>query len=178
MSKLRIKGRISNLIDDFLFSRIVKLNVNGYEGDAKPCEEYGLPQGSALSPVLFKIYMLDLLEELDNNPGISLYKFADDATIKVMGKTNQQCVDRLHMVTNSLYTWSRKWRMIINCDINKTEFICFGSDPTGYTIPDTIMIGPNDVRRVVKTKVLGLTMDEKLSFKPHCEDVNHRLLGR
>ena len=24
----------------------------------------------------------------------------------------------------------------------------------------------------------GLTMDEKLSFKPHCEDVNHRLLGR
>ena len=178
LSQLKIKGRIANLIDNFLFSRIVKLSVNGYEGNTKSCEEYGLPQGSALSPVLFKIYTLDLLAELDNNPAISLFKFADDATIKISGSSNQECINTLEQVSASLYEWSRKWRMIINCDPNKTEYICFKSDPDDVPIPDTINIGPKDIKKVDKTKVLGLTIDEKLSFIPHGQDIYKRLLGK
>ena len=121
LAKLNIKGEILKLIDDFLFSRIVKLNVNGYDSPAKETEEYGLPQGSALSPILFKVYMMDLLEDLVGNENISLFKFADDGTIKIKGNTNQECVDTLHQVLTSLHKWSRKWRMIINCDPNKTE---------------------------------------------------------
>ena len=178
MAKLKIKGKIARLIDDFLFSRIVKLNVNGYEGDAKASEEYGLPQGSALSPVLFKIYMIDLLEEMDNNPAISLFKFADDATVKIKGDTNQECVELLHTVTTSLFQWSRKWRMIINCDPNKTEYICFGYDSANTAIPECVYVGTKPIKRVERTKVLGLTMDENLSFIPHSEDVNKRLIGK
>ena len=178
MANLKIKGKISRLIDDFLFSRIVTLNVNGYEGDAKASEEYGLPQGSALSPVLFKIYMIDLLEELDSNPSISLFKFADDGTVKIKGDTNQKCIELLHTVTASLYEWSRRWRMIINCDPNKTEYICFGSDDSDTLIPNSVSIGRKEVKRVEKTKVLGLTFDENLSFIPHSEDIHRRLLGK
>ena len=34
------------------------------------------------------------------------------------------------------------------------------------------------VKRVKKTKVLGLSMDEKLSYLPHCEEVYNRLIGK
>ena len=178
MNKLKIKGQITRLIDDFLFSRIVKLNINNYEGDSKQSEEYGLPQGSALSPILFKIYMLDLLEDLQNNPAISLYKFADDGTIKITGNSNQESVVILRLVTGQLYEWSRRWRMIINCDPNKTEYICFQSQDTGIPIPDTVNIGNKEIKKVEKTKVLGVIFDEALSFLPHCEEVNNRLLGK
>ena len=176
--KLNIKGKILDLIDDFLFSRVVKLSVNSMEGEEKRTEEYGLPQGSALSPVLFKIYMIDLLQELENNTEISLFKFADDATVKIRANSNQQCVDTLHLVTNHLHEWSKKWRMIINCDPNKTEYICFGSDNTDTPIPETIQIGEKTIKRVSQTKVLGLVMDENLSYIPHCEEIHKRLLGK
>ena len=39
------------------------------------------PRG-LLSPVLFKIYLLDLLEEVSTCEEIS-FKFADDATVKI-----------------------------------------------------------------------------------------------
>ena len=122
--------------------------------------------------------MLDLLSELDKNPEISLFKFADDATIKISGHSNQQCIDTLKQVAASLYEWSRKWRMIINCDPNKTEYICFRSNSADIPIPDTINIGPKEIKRVEQTKVLGLTMDEKLSFIPHGQDIYKRLLGK
>ena len=47
MAKLKIQGKVIRLIDDFLQSRIVQLNINELEGERKPTEEYGLPQGSA-----------------------------------------------------------------------------------------------------------------------------------
>ena len=50
-------GKLLNLIDSFLTSTIVTLNINGHKGDKRACEAYGLPQGSALSPILFKIYV-------------------------------------------------------------------------------------------------------------------------
>ena len=178
LAKLNIKGNILKLIDDFLFSRIVKLNINSYEGGYKHCEEYGLPQGSALSPVLFKIYMLDLLEDLQSNSAVSIYKFADDGTVKIRADSNHECVEILKLVTVKLYKWSTKWRMIINCDPNKTEYICFGSKKFGYPIPDTVAIGNKEIKRVQSTKVLGLIYDEKLSFKEHSEDVNNRLIGK
>ena len=178
MTKLKIQGKVIRLIDDFLQSRIVQLHINGFEGDKKETEEYGLPQGSALSPVLFKIYMIDLLEDLKDNPDISLFKFADDGTVKIRGNDNQECIAALNLVTKSLYEWSNKWRMIINCDPNKTEYLCFGSNETSNPIPESVKIGQKDIKRVSKTKVLGLTVDEKLTFMPHCEEVNKRLLGK
>ena len=99
-------------------------------------------------------------------------------SVKIAGSSNKQCTDTLLQVSASLYEWSKKWRMIINCDPNKTEYICFRSNNTDTPIPDMINIGPKEIKRVAKTKVLGLTVDEKLSFIPHCDDIYKRLLGK
>ena len=53
LHKLGIKGKVLQLIDNFLITRTVRLIVNGTKGQTKDCEAYCLPQGAALSPILF-----------------------------------------------------------------------------------------------------------------------------
>lgn len=178
LGKLKIKGKVLKLINNFLTSRMVKLNVNGYKGEERDCEEYGLPQGSALSPVLFKIYVMDILDELKENSDISLFKFADDGTIKISSESTEKCVQELNKVISSLEQWTRKWRMIINCNKNKTEYLCFGTAENNADIPNSIQLADKTIKRVDKTKVLGLTIDEKLSYIPHSKEVHRTLINR
>ena len=176
---LGITGHIAKLINSFLFTRKVKLNINGTLGNERQCSEYGLPQGSALSPVLFKIFLQDFLVDLTDRPGISILKFADDGTIKISAENSETCVRILNEVLELLQQWTRKWRMKINCAKNKTEVICFNTnegDPN--LIPRSFKFGNKEIYRVEETKVLGLVIDEQLSYKSHCQLVIKNLQQR
>ena len=141
--------------------------------------EFGLPQGSALSPILFKFYIHDLEANLSHKTEIEVFKFADDGTLRMFGDTTPQCLEKLKEVCNALHKWSTHWRMIINCDPSKTELICFGtSENDSELIPDSVKLGQNTIAFVEKTKVLGLTMDRKLKYIEHGKDINRKILGR
>ena len=179
MSSLNFSGKALDLIDNFLTARQVKLNVNGEMGESRNCKEYGLPQGSALSPVLFKIFLLDIFENLNYCEDISFFKFADDGTIKISSKSSIKCVETLQEVMNSLNAWTKKWRVNINCQPDKTEYICFGTaDKKVEVIPDSVKMGNKEVRKVAETKVLGLTVDEDLTFNSHSKKVYNKILGK
>lgn len=172
LNNLGIQGNILKLIQNFLLTRKVTLNINGVLGQLRQCADYGLPQGSAISPLLFKIYVSDFLSELNDRPDITLYKFADDGTIKTSTPDSQTCIQNIDIILNSLSTWTKKWRMKVNCDRNKTEFICFHTTENNKElIPKTFRLGDKVIHLVNQTKVLGLTIDEDLSYKAHSEEV-------
>ena len=179
LHKLGIRGNVCKLINNFLFSRKIKLNVNGHLGENRLSSEYGLPQGSVISPVLFKIYIKDFVCDLLENPNISVLKFADDGTIKMSAIDSPTCIDTMNQVLYSLNEWSRKWRLNINCDKDKTEIICFNSaEGDKSLIPSIFQFGNKEIRRVTETKVLGVIIDENLTYKKHSEQVLKSLLGR
>ena len=67
--------------------------------------------------------------------------------------------------------------MVINCQKNKTEYIKFGiAGKDTDTIPEIMKLGEKDIRRVTETKVLGLIVDDKLSYSAQCQTVLNRLL--
>ena len=172
LSQLGITGSILKLINHFLMSRKVALKVNGEIGDQRQSAEYGLPQGSALSPVLFKIFVNDFLSELNRNPNISVYKFADDGTVKISAKTSHQCLNMLEQVLEHLLAWTKKWRMKVNCDRNKTEVICFNTaEKNKDIIPESFSYGKETIRRVQETTVLGLKIDQDLTYIPHSQNI-------
>ena len=179
LNNLGITGNVAKLINSFLFTRKVNLNINGTVGNARQCSEYGLPQGSVLSPVLFKIYVQDFLAELTNKSNISILKFADDGTIKIAAENSQTCIQIMNNVLQLLEKWTSRWRMKVNCDRNKTEVICFHTSEGNLNlIPQTFKLGTKDIHRVSETKVLGLVIDENLTYKSHCQEVIKNLQGR
>ena len=176
-----IRSNIWMMLNSFLFSRKVKLIFNDYTGIVRACREFGLPQGSALSPILFRFFLHDLGEELviEYDDDIAIYKFADDGTLRVIGGTTSKCLCNLKSCCEAVYKWSNTWRMIINCEPNKTELICFGTAENNEDlIPSAVDLGNNLIPFVDKTRVLGLTMDKRLSYNDHGIEINKKIIGR
>ena len=166
--KYGVTGPYLRILNDFLMNRFVTLTVNGFVGPLRRCLAFGLPQGSGLSPVLFKFFLIDMLEELDRHASVELYKFADDGTIKACGQSTVKCIKLLEEICALLYLWCCKWRMLINCNPNKTEVVCFYvAEKDRSIIPTHFKIGESKINVVSKTKVLGLTMDQDLNFNAH-----------
>ena len=59
---------------------------------------------------------------------ISVLKFANDGTVKFVGRDLEECLFYLNLAMDSIEYWASCWHMVINCDANKTEIIlCFNS---------------------------------------------------
>ena len=176
LSNLGIRGSILKLIEDFLITRKVTLNINGVLGNLRQCDDYGLPQGSVISPLLFKIFVTDFLSELNHRDDITVYKFADDGTVKVTAPDTPTCINSMETVVSSIQSWTKKWRMKVNCNRNKTEYICFNTaEDNKDLIPKSYQVGENEIYLVDRTKVLGLTIDEDLTYIPHSSDILNSL---
>ena len=76
----------------------------------------GLPQGSVLEPILFLFYMNNLAENLSNDAVIAL--FADDVSIltTACNKENAIAAALSEVTKESLYEWSRTWKLNLNLD--------------------------------------------------------------
>ena len=180
-----IRGNILKLLNSFLSNRNVRLKINGKIGEFhKTCSLIGLPQGSVLSPLLFIMYITEMLENFHNveqNSSIGgstvtkAYKYADDGTVSVTGRDILACHATLQHICNKLFEWCSKWRLLINCDQDKTEVMVING--TSTAIPTTlpaIKIGNLELQYVVKSRVLGLIIDKDLSFSYHAKDILKR----
>ena len=178
LHKLGIKGKMLHLLNDFLMNRKITMNINGIVGSVRQGSDVGLPQGSALSPVLFRIYVMDLASKLNDKEDVTIFKFADDGTIKANGKSTSSCLKTFATILKTVDAWSKKWRMIINCQPDKTEVICFYTvEKDTDLIPTSFKLGDKIIHRVHHTKALGLILDEKLDFKVHSKAVYKKLIG-
>ena len=142
-----------------------------------------------VSPFLFKFCIQDLIfsnqvshscdSSCEDISFVKILKFADDATIVVFREVTKSGVAKLKNVCSNLSEWCSRWKMVINCDSNITEYRCFATaESNADLVPSTIRFGLKTVKRVEVTCVLGILFDSKLKFDLHGQSVYGRLLHR
>ena len=135
--------------------------MKGVWGPNQTCGEHRLPQGSVISPILLKFFLHNLEENFEDRKDIAVYKFADDGTVEVSGNKMEEAMSEMQIVMEDIDIWTKRWRMVINCQEEKTELIHFS--PAAKQQPlNPIPLGSNSVQFTSATKVLGVCIDDKL----------------
>jgi Reverse transcriptase (RNA-dependent DNA polymerase) len=128
----------------------------------------GVPQGSVLGPLLFILYINDIV---NCSHILQFILFADDTNLFYSNCDIVQLQRIVNQELEKLAVWFRANRLSLN--IRKTNFIMFGLKHLNNSV--TIKINDIVIERVYCTKFLGVYIDSKLTWKNHIAHVASKI---
>ncbi len=174
LTSVGIKGKLHAWIQSFLSNRKQRVKIKGCTSDWMEVLS-GVPQGSVLGPLLFIIYINDIVDTL----GCHCYLYADDMKLYKIIQSNDDCIS-LQSDMDRVVEWSSDWKIKLNfakCKVIRLN----GNENMGMPV---YSIGENSLAQELKKtdseKDLGITIDSQLNFDNHiAETINkaNRILG-
>ena len=123
----------------------------------------GVPHGSALSPLLFDIYTMDLPSSLKTHTEIRVAAYADDVKIyAAYGPNEASVLDNLKLSVQNMKDWANAWSL--NLNISKSCILRLGRDAINYDYG----ISLSSEQKVCD---LGITLNSSLSYSFHIDKI-------
>ena len=163
-----IEGQILTWITEYLKDRNQSVVVNGEKSLAGDVIS-GIPQGTVLGPLLFVIYINDILDHIKSNGLL----FADDAKVfrKITCKSDAMI---LQDDIVKLEAWSDLWLLRFHPD--KCHLLTLGKlEHIRYC--HRYMVCGKEIEHMFEEKDLGIIMDSELSFADHIVDKVNKANG-
>jgi hypothetical protein len=159
---------LTSWLSSFLSDRQQRVKVGGALSEWANLNA-GVPQGTLLGPALFLLHINDLQTAC---PSV---KYVDDTTLWESCPSDISN-SNIQAAANDVMNWCSRNNMQINCDKTKEMVIDFGKKRK--IIPE-ILMGDKVLERVDMTKLLGIIINNKLTWGDHvdyiCKKVSKRI---
>ena len=163
--KLKRKGICGKLFDwfkSYLTDRFQKVVIKGQFSKLVNLLA-GVPQGSILGPLLFLIYIDDIIDDIE----IDILLFADDTSLLETISNPLLSFEKINRDLTKLYLWSNQWLVTFNP--TKTAYIIFSKKLVKQNYPDLYLNGEK-LKQVLTHKQLGVTFNSAMTFDNHIRE--------
>ena len=158
MNDLGLPQNLIYWIKSYLTDRRQFVDYNG-KHSSEFVVNSGVPQGSHLGPLLFLIFINDIVANLGSEVFISLY--ADDLKIAVAVNTVADTI-KLQTAINKLEKWCNANDLHLNLD--KCSVLSISNRHENNVIVVDYKYGNHIFKRVTEQRDLGVIIDSKLNF--------------
>ena len=149
-----ISGSLLNWFADYLNDRKQKVVLPGASSSWTSVGA-GVPQGSILGPLLFLLYINDIVEDINS----SIRLFADDTSLYIIVDNPLQAAEQLNSDLQKIHRWATKWLVLFNPE--KSESILLSRKYNKPFHPPLTM-NQNHIVEVEFHKHLGVTFSKNL----------------
>lgn len=168
LNKFGFPDYLCAMMREFTANRSFRVHVDDALSGPKPIPA-GLPQGSILSPILYNIFVSDLKVGAQSNTAC----YADDTAVYSSSNQSNAICRRLQSALTRVENFFAKWK--IRANATKTQAILFPFDRRRRRTPTfQLTLNGSPVEFSNTVKYLGVTLDSKLLFRQHIEDIKIR----
>ena len=150
--------------------------------------EFGVPQGSVLGPLLFLLYINDIVNCI-NDENCNLVLYADDTNVFVADISKEAAIEKANKLLMKINEYMKSNLLHINlgkccyiyfeppqCYKSRTRGTCARTRPYRRKADcPKIKISGQVLKEVTSTRFLGVIIDNKLSWIPHIDMLYKKL---
>ena len=154
-----LSGEILDWFHDYLTSRQQRVVLNG-KASAYKTVPAGVPQGSILGPLLFLVYINDIVNEINCNVRL----FADDTCLYIIVENPIVAANILNDNLEKVHTWANSW--LVDFNPRKTESMIISRKRNKPFHPELIM-NNTPIAEVITHRHLGLVFSSDCGWHTH-----------
>lgn len=173
LSNIGIRGTLHNWIKSYLTGRQIFTSIDGCNS-SKYDISIGVPQGGALSPLLFLVYINDFHRALIDT---RLRLFADDSNAFIISDRLEELFEKANSTLKLIQNWLTANQLTLNA--SKTSYMIFklsNRDKEFITFNNlSLKLNGQEVAHVANTKYLGVTINETLTWHEHVNELIRKI---
>ena len=164
-----IRGIALNWIRNYLTNRMQCTEIGDTQSELELIK-CGVPQGSVLGPLLFLIYINDIV---NSSKLFKFTLFADDTSLYYSCKNTHNLENIINGELTKISNWLSANRLSLN--VAKSKLLYFTNKNRNSLKDIIIKINGETLKEVDSAKYLGVYMDNKLSWNAHTNNIKLRL---
>ena len=166
LKQAKVESKCHTLFESYLSNRVQCTVVDGTKSNFQEIKA-GIPQGSKLGPLLWLLYVNDIVKDIESE----ILLFADDTCCFVTGRDPAETAIILNRDLDRLNSWAKTWKVIFNP--GKSKDLIFSEKRVLFNSPPLVLNGTY-VDRVHEHKHLGIFLNTSLSWAKQIHETSLR----
>ncbi|KAK3096455.1 hypothetical protein FSP39_000336 [Pinctada imbricata] len=170
LRRMGVKGGLLGWFGSYLWGRTQRVVIDGSSSSYLEIKA-GVPQGSILGPLLFVIYINDIVE----NIGSHIRLFADDTSLYIIVDDPEVAAGLMDSDLHKIHEWAKQWLVTFNPQKSEELVISKKSIPLDHP---RLSMDNVEIKRVDEHKHLGLIFNTTCTWRNHFQEITGKAWKR